>query len=150
MTDKQIDILKSSWEMYQNLAKGFAENCWKIKTVGIGFWSAIISYGYKNNNILMFYFSIFIVIIFFLMESGMRRLQYKYISKSIQVEKTINDFLVGAEPILPEDGISTNIDVPSIKDFLNLLRLRRWMFWSPYLSLLIISIALITLSKYFI
>lgn len=147
MKDKQIDILTSAWEMYQNLSKGFAENCWKIKSIGIGFWSAIIGYGYKENDNLMFYFSILIIVLFFFMESGMRRLQYKYISKSIEVEKSINDFLVGAEMKLPSKGISTNIAIPSLRDFGNLLRLKRWMFWSPYLILLITSVFFIIISS---
>lgn len=143
MTDKQIDVLKSAWEMYQKLSTGFAENCWKIRSVGIGFWSAIIAYGYKQNDKLPYYFSILIAFIFFFMESGMRRIQNKYILKSIEIEKSINDFLVGTDPKLPNNGISTNIEIPSFSDFLDLLRLRRWMFWLPYLTLFIISNILI-------
>lgn len=77
----------------------------------------------------------------------MRRLQNKYISKSIEVEKSINDFLVGADPKLPSEGISTNIEIPSLSEFCDLLNIKRWMFWLPYLITLIISIVLIYISK---
>ncbi|MFW9331739.1 hypothetical protein ACN6AX_00720 [Paenibacillus polymyxa] len=141
-SENRINVLIKAWETYQNLSKGFAENSWKIRTTGIGFWAAIMAYGYKNNDSTVFIFAILIMIMFFFLEAGMRRLQNKYIQKSIEIEKTINDYLVGDELILPNDGISTNISNPTLKDFFKLLKLKRWMFWFPYLILIITSVIL--------
>ncbi len=143
MKENQINILIKAWEMYQNLAKGLGESSWKIKTIGIGFWSAIVAYSYKENDNNIYFLSILIVILFFFIESGMRRLQYKYIEKSIEIEKSINDYLVEEDEIrLPSKGITTNVEVPDCKDFFNLFRLKRWIFWFPYLVLLLSSILL--------
>lgn len=140
MNNEKINVLIKAWETYQNLSKGFGENSWKIRVTGIGFWSAITTYGYKNDDSDVFLFSLIIVTLFFLLESGMRLLQYKYIDKSIKIEKSINDYLVGDEIQLPNDGISTNVIMPSAKDFLSLFKLKRWMFWVPYGVLLTATI----------
>ncbi|MCL6604159.1 MAG: hypothetical protein K6T94_14930 [Paenibacillus sp.] len=137
--ENKINVIIKAWETYQNLAKGFGENCWKIRSTGIGFWAALMAYGYQNKEIIVYAFSILIILLFFFLESGMRRLQNKYINNSIEIERTINDYLVGDELALPSKGISTNISIPTIQDFFELLTLRRWMFWFPYLILILTS-----------
>ncbi|TQR14750.1 hypothetical protein [Psychrobacillus soli] len=139
MNEDKINVLIKAWETYQNLAKGFGENAWKIRAIGIGFWSAIMGYGYKNDDSKVYLFSLIIVVLFLFLETGMKQLQYKYINKSINIEKSINDFLLGDNVKFPTNGISTNIATPSIIDFLNMFRLKRWMFWLPYLVLLIVT-----------
>ena len=138
MNDKSFELLGKAWEMYQNLAKGFGDNCWKIRSIGVGFWATIIGFAYKQNDIFPVYFSILILFMFFFLESGMKRLQYKYIDKSIEVEKTLNGILVGDELDLPGSGISTNIETPTIREFFELFRIKKWML--PYLFLFIVSI----------
>lgn len=140
MDDKIIQVLIKAWETFQNLSKGFGENAWKIRTMGIGFWAAIVAYGYKNKNESMYMIAIMIILIFLLLEAGMRVLQNKYIEKSIEMEKSINDYLVGAEIQIPNDGISTNVLTPTLIDLLRLLQLKRWMFWLPYLLLVTASL----------
>lgn len=146
MNDNKINVLIKAWETYQNLIKGFGENAWKIRATGIGFWSAIMGYGYKNSDSKVYLFSLIIIILFLFLEAGMKQLQNKYINKSIKIEKSINDFLLDDNVKFPSNGISTNIDTPSFKDFLNLFRLKRWLFWLPYLSLLIVTFVFITLN----
>lgn len=136
----KYQVLIRAWEKYQSLAKGFGENAWKIRTWGIGFWATIIAYGYQNNNKSMYYISLLIIGVFLFMEAGMRMFQNKYIEKSIDIERSINDYLVGSYIRIPEDGISTNITTPTCCDFLKLFQLKRWMFWLPYLLLIISSI----------
>lgn len=143
MSDEKINILIKAWETYQNLAKGFGESCWKVRSIGIGFWAAIIGYGYENSDRNVYFFSIVIIIMFFILEIGLRRLQYKYINKSIEIEKTINDYLVDSDLVLPNRGISTNFEVPSLYDILNLFRIKRWLFWFPYLILVLLTLGII-------
>lgn len=143
MNENKINVLIKAWETYQNLAKGFGENAWKIRVTGIGFWAAIMGYGYKNEDNKVYLFSLIIVILFLFLEAGMRQLQYKYINKSIHIEDSINDFLLEDNVRFPKNGVSTNISTPSIFDFFNLFRLKRWMFWLPYLVLLIVTITFI-------
>ncbi|MET3697011.1 hypothetical protein SAMN05877753_101411 [Bacillus oleivorans] len=140
--ENRVNILIKAWETYQNLSKGFSENSWKIRTTGIGFWAATVAYGYKNNDNNIYVFSILIILMFFILEAGMRQLQYKYIDRSIEIEKTINDYLVGDDLILPNEGISTNVSTPTTTDFFLLFRLRRWRFWFPYLILICASVLL--------
>ncbi|WP_270168403.1 hypothetical protein [Paenibacillus sp. SYP-B4298] len=136
MDEKMIGVLIKAWETYQNLSKGFGENAWKIRTMGIGFWAAIVAYGYKQNEVTMYYLAALVAVLFFMLEAGTRILQQKYIQKSIEIEKSINDFLTGDLVKIPGDGISTNFSNPSLKDFISLLKLRRWMFWLPYIVLI--------------
>ncbi|MCT4621577.1 MAG: hypothetical protein N4A62_19590 [Marinisporobacter sp.] len=144
MEPGKIDVLVSAWKMYQNLAKGLGDNCWKIRTAGIGFWATIIGYGYKNNDNIVYGFSLIILFMFFILEAGTKRIQYKYIEKSIAIEKSINDFLVGEEEILlPNDGITTSIDIPNVKDFVNLFKIRRILFWFPYVMLTVITLVIV-------
>lgn len=149
MKDKQKEILIEAWKMYQNLAKNFGENSWKIKTLIIGFWSTIIAYGYKNSDEVIYLFSILIVIMFFFIDWGMKTVQYKYINKSIEIEKGINDYLSNSDNLrIPNNGVSTNIETIKIKDYLSLLKFKRWRFWSLYLCMIIISISIFCYSKY--
>ncbi|WP_028856014.1 OmpA family protein [Psychrilyobacter atlanticus] len=147
MKDKQKEILIEAWKMYQNLAKGFGENSWKIKTLGIGFWSTVIAYGYKNSDAIIYLFSILIVVMFFFIDCGMKTLQYKYIKKSIEVEKGINDYLVGSDSLsFPSNGISTNVEAIQREDYIFLIKLRSWRFWIQYLCMALISIFMLTYS----
>lgn len=136
MDEKMIGVLIKAWETYQNLSKVFGENVWKIRTMGIGFWAAIVAYGYKQNEIKMYYLAAIVAVLFFMLEAGTRIIQQKYIQKSIEIEKSINDFLTGDLVKIPGDGISTNISNPSLKDYISLLKLRRWLFWLPYIILI--------------
>lgn len=126
--------------MYQNLVQRFEDSCWKIKSLGGGFWSVLISFGYKENESIIYLFSLVILIIFLLIESGIKIIQYKYIKKSLETENTLNEYLIGEkEPKLPNSGISTNIKTPEISDFFKLFLIKRWLFWLPYLSMFLIS-----------
>lgn len=142
MNDTKIEILIKSWEIFQNLSKGFGENSWKIRTMGVGFWATVVAYGYKEDNVTMYYVAIGILLIFHLMECGTKIMQNKYIMKSIEIEKSINDILDDAFLKTPKNGISTNISNPNMKDFFSLYTYKRWMFWFPYLVLLILSISM--------
>jgi len=140
--DNKVNVLIKAWETYQNLSKGFGENSWKIRTVCIGFWSAIIAYGYQNGDKKVYIFSLLIIIMFLILDIGIKQLQDKYIERSIEIEKTINDYLVGDEMLLPNNGISTNVSDPKLRDFVMLFRLKRWRFWYPYLILVIASLTI--------
>lgn len=139
---QELNIILTAWNRYQDLIKGFGDSCWKIKSVAIGFWTTAIAYAYKADDIIISLFSILIIVLFFYLESGMKRLQYKYIEKSVEIENTINNYLADDESSFPQNGISTDIETPSFKDFIDLLKPKRWMFWMPYLILIIISILL--------
>ena len=143
MNDREFQLLIKAWEMYQELAKGFGDSCWKIRSIAVGFWSAIIGFAYKEKDIVPMYFSILILAMFFLLEIGTKCMQYKYIKKSLEVEKSLNGVLVGEDLSLPSSGITTNIDTPTILELFDLFRLKRWMFWSPYLFLVTVSIFII-------
>jgi hypothetical protein len=139
----KISIIIKAWETYQNLAKGFGDNVWKIRTSGIGFWAATIGYGYKNDDKNIIIFSLIIILMFLILEGGAKQLQVKYIQKSIAIERTLNDILVGEDEwTLPNNGVSTNFQISPIKDTLDLFKFRRWGFWLPYLVLVTITLAI--------
>jgi hypothetical protein len=141
--DNKISIIIKAWETYQNIAKGFGDNVWKIRTSWIGFWAATIGYGYKNNDKNIIIFSLLIIFMFLILEGGARQLQIKYIQKSISIERTLNDILVGDEDwTLPNNGVSTNFRISPIKDSIDLFKFRRWGFWLPYLILISFTLVL--------
>lgn len=139
----EINILLKSWETLQLLAKGNGESAWKIKSWGITVWGALVAYSFKEHDIGITYISILVLAVTLIIELSIRCIQYKYIARSIEIEISLNDILVGDDPRLPEKGVSTNLDIPELKDLINLFSLKRWLIWFPYLILFIASFALI-------
>lgn len=140
MTTEQINILLKSWEMTQAMVKSLEENFWKIRSVYVGFWSILIAYAYQRQEPILLLGSVVILFPFFMFEGGLKLIQLKYISNSISLEATLNDILIGEEvPRLPERGISTNFGLIRPKEFLKLFQLKRWLFWAPYLFLILLT-----------
>lgn len=138
------DILLKSWELVQNLISSYGILSNKIQLWGLGGWAILIFYSYKEKDIVIAIFAIFIIIILILIEARIKQMEYAYIEKSLEIEKVLNDILVeDPSPILPDRGISTNIDTPSFKDFKKLFIPKRWLFWGPYIGVFIITILLI-------
>ncbi len=146
MTLNTPEIIIKAWDTYQGLIKGFGENCWKVRSVFISISTAIIAFAYTSDTVILYALNLIIIPLFCLLESGYRRLQSQCIMKSREIEKTINDILVGEkEPYLPDDGICTSFDTPTSKDLFLQFEIKRFLFWLPYLIFLIITIALLLL-----
>jgi hypothetical protein len=76
---------------------------------------------------------------FFILESGYKQVQDQYISKSLAIERTLNDLLVDEpEPFIPEGGISTSITKPTIGKCFTTLKHRNWFFWLPYFVVILV------------
>ncbi len=136
MIDKDgLEILIKGWDRFQELAKSNGESAWKIRAWGIGVWSALIAFSYTSQKIQLAVVAQFVLAVVLLVEMTVRQIQYAYIAKSIEIEASINAILVGESPNLPENGISTNFNVPTVRDFLKLLRPKRWLIWFPYVLL---------------
>jgi hypothetical protein len=83
-----------------------------------------------------------LAILFFILESGYRRLQDQYIEKSIQIELTLNDFIANEEiPRFP-NSIGTDINTPSLSQLIQLFKLKRIILWLPYLVIFGVPIVL--------
>lgn len=137
---EKAEILLKGWETFQSLAKSNSESAWNLRAWGISVWSALIAYSYTSNKGEIIVIAIITLVAVFLIELAIRQIQYKYIEKSISIECSINDLLVGDAPRLPPGGISTNIDTPTILDLLSLFHSKRWLIWLPYLILFVFSI----------
>ena len=132
MTD--INTYLKVWERYHSLAQNFDNNCWKIRTTFIGFSTAVISYGFTSSTPDLYIAAAALSLLFFLFESGYRRLQMQYYEKIREIEVSINDILSEeSEPRLPDSGINSQLNTPDIDSLFALLSLKRIMFWLPYL-----------------
>ncbi len=140
---KDSDIALKSWEVYQNLAKEMGENCWKVRAIYITTISALIAYSYSSNTTLLYLFVSALAPIFFLVESGYRRLQMQYFQKSAEIEITLNDLIAKeAEPRFPSLGVGTDLDTPDLLGLKEMLRLRRIMVWLPYFTFFLFPLGL--------
>jgi len=132
-------ILIKGWETLQSLAKANGESAWNLRAWGISVWSALFAYAYTSNKGEIVIVAIVTLFAVFLIELAIRQIQYQYIEKSLDIEKSINSILVGEEPSIPEGGISTNIETPTMYGFFKLLAAKRWLIWFPYLLLIAFS-----------
>jgi len=140
--DKNKDIALKAWDIYQSLAKGMGESAWKIRSVCFTTSAALIAYTYNSSSPALYLLVPAIAFLFMMLESGYRRLQDQYIEKSNLIELTLNDFIANEEfPRFP-DSIGTDVNTPSWIHFLKLFKLKRVMFWLPYLVIIAIPILL--------
>lgn len=146
--ETQLTILIKAWETMQAIAKGNGETAWRIRAWGVSVWSALMAYAYKQHSIEIIYIAIVALVVLFFVEAAVKQLQYKFIQRSMDIELSLKSLLEGGDLQLPDNGISTNIGVPDIADLAALFQLKRWIFWFPYLLLLIFSaIAISALGK---
>lgn len=136
------DIALKAWEVYQGLAKGMGESAWKIRSICLAITSALIAYTYNSSAPLLYVLVSLICVLFFVLESGYRRLQDQYIEKSIAIERTLNDFIANDDhPTFPQ-SIGTDVDTPTFTALLKLLAVKRIIFWLPYLVLFLLPVVL--------
>jgi hypothetical protein len=137
------DIVLKSWEVFQGLARGLGDSCWKIRSVFYTASSALVAYAFVHSAPTLYLFAMGLSVAFFLLESGYKQVQDQYISKSLAIERTLNDLLVDEpEPFIPEGGISTSITTPTIKKCFTTLKYRNWFFWLPYLIVALVCLAM--------
>jgi hypothetical protein len=142
VSENNKDIALKAWEVYQGLAKGMGESEWRIRSICFAMTSALIAYTYNSASPLLYILASFVCVLFFVLESGYRRLQDQYIEKSIAIERTLNDFIANDDhPVFPE-SIGTDVDTPSFAGLLKMLEVKRIIFWLPYLILFLLPIAL--------
>lgn len=139
-SNDSLQIVIKAWETFQSLARLNGEMAWKVRIWGISIWCALIAYGFKEQQQFIAFIALLEIVVIFLIEIGIRQVQYQYIEKSIEIESTLNSLLVGDEMELPERGISTNIDTPTYGDLLALLKIKRWLIWLPYVLLFLFTL----------
>ncbi|WP_278399951.1 hypothetical protein [Stutzerimonas kunmingensis] len=145
VTENHKDIALKAWEVYQGLAKGMGESAWKIRAVYFATSAALIAYTYNSSSPILYLLASVLCVLFFVLESGYRRLQDQYIEKSIAIERTLNDFIANDDrPEFPE-SIGTDVDTPRVTDLLKLLALKRIIFWLPYFVLFLLTLVLFVL-----
>ena len=136
------DVVLKAWEVFQDLAQGQGESCWKIRSVFYTASSALIAYGFVHNEPLLYGGVIPLAALFFILEAGYKQVQNQYIAKSLAIEQTLNDLLVGEEePFLPVAGISTSISTPTFRKCFRIWR-GNMLFWSPYLLIPVVALLL--------
>lgn len=141
MMDSELPL--KTWEVYQGLAQGLGETCWKIRSIFYTASSGLVAYAFIHSVPVLYLVAAVLAVAFFLLEAGHKQIQDQYIRKSIQIERTLNDLLVNEEePYIPKRGISTLVKTPTWRGYLKLLRLRRVLFWGPYLCVFIGSLVL--------
>lgn len=133
------DVLLKCWELTQSVAKNNAETAWKVRMWGVAIWSALIAYAFENNSCEIVLLSVFILIPIAWFEFGIRTVEYKLISRSHEIESSLNSFFLGGDFIPPSEGVKIKIEPPSLSDYLSLFDKKRLLVWGPYLALLISS-----------
>src|SRR5947207_904542 len=141
MMDKELTL--KTWEVYQGLVQGLGETCWKIRSIFYTASSGLIAYAFIHSEPVLYIVAAILSVAFFLLEAGYKQIQDQYIRKSIELERTLNDLLVNEpEPYIPKRGISTLVKTPTVRGYSNLLRLKRVLFWGPYLCVFVCSLLL--------
>jgi len=140
--EKNKDIALKAWEVYQSLAKGMGESAWKIRSVYFATSAGLIAFTYNSSSTLLYLLVSLLCVLFFVLESGYRRLQDQYIEKSLTIEHTLNDFIANEEHPRFPNSIGTDVDTPSWESLLKLLAIKRIIFWLPYLVLFLLSLIL--------
>jgi len=136
---QNLQILLKAWEMCQGIAKSNGKSAWSVRSWGVGIWSALIAYAFTAKIPAIAWVALVVVISVFVIEIAIRQIQYSYIRRSLEIEASLNDVLVGGSVRIPEHGASTNIDTPTIRDVLDLLCIKRWLIWFPYLLLVLFT-----------
>ena len=135
-TDRGLQILLKAWDTMQELAKSNGQAAWTIRAWGISVWCALVAYAVTNRIAPLLLVAIAQLTAAFLMEMAARQVQYAFIARSLEIEKSIESVLVGEGQYVPEGGISTNIPTPTIHTLGQLLSVRRWQHWFPYVVLI--------------
>jgi hypothetical protein len=133
MSEDNKDIALKAWDVYQSLAKGMGESAWKIRSICFATSAALIAYSYNSSSPELYLLVSALAILFFILESGYRRLQDQYIDKSIQIEVTLNDYIANEETPRFPNSIGTDVNTPSWSQLVELFRLKRIILWLPYL-----------------
>jgi hypothetical protein len=135
------DIVLKAWEVYQGLAQGLGDSCWKIRSIFYTTSSALMAYAFVHSVPVLYGVVAGLSLAFFLLESGYKQIQDQYIRKSIAIERTLNDIIVNEpEPFIPAGGISTSITTPTIRKCFAQLNRRKLFFWIPYLVIFALSL----------
>jgi hypothetical protein len=137
MPDQQQDlqIVLKVWEMCHGIAKSSGETAWSVRSWGVSIWSALIAYAFTAKIPALTWVAFVVLMSLLVIEIAIRQIQYSYIKRSLELEDALNDVLAGSEMRIIDHGASTNIDTPTFRDFLELLKIKRWLIWFPYLLL---------------
>ena len=145
MSEDNKDIALKAWDVYQSLAKGMGESAWKIRSICFATSAALIAYSYNSSSPELYLLVSALAVLFFILESGYRRLQDQYIEKSIQIEVTLNDYIANEETPRFPNSIGTDVNTPSWSQLVELFRLKRIILWLPYLVIFVAPIVLFCL-----
>lgn len=141
---ERYELLQNAHLANQALAKANGDNAARVQSWGMATWAALIAFAHTSiSTFVPLIGSIFVLVSCLLLDMGYRQVQYSFIERSLELERDINRYLVTGKLEIPDFGVSTQINTPSIKSALALFSVKRWLFWFPYLLLLSGSIALL-------
>ena len=69
------DVVLKAWEVFQGLAKGLGDSCWKIRSVFYTASSALTAYAFVHSEPRLYWVVAFLAVIFFILESGYKQVQ---------------------------------------------------------------------------
>jgi hypothetical protein len=132
-TSKKVDIVLKAWDQVQGIARSCDESAAKIRAFGLAVWSALIAYGYKENDGGIFWVAFAAVLFSCIGEVGLRQIQFAFIRRSFDIERALDAYMVNDIAKFIGADISTHIPAPTFKRFLGMFSLHRWSVWGPYL-----------------
>jgi len=143
--EHQIVVLQKNWELIQDIIKNLGEKSLKLKAWSLTIWWAVISYAFTVKQPILVMYLVFFLIIVFLIDATQRITEEKFLLRSNEIEKGLTALTLGDKSSTLGLIISTNVEIPNLRDFGKLLSMKRFAFWFPY-----ISFEILTLYVYFI
>lgn len=141
--DVNRDIVLKAWDTYQGIIAGLGDGCWKIRSVFYTASFGLVAAAFSSDLRLLYLINLPLAVFFCILEAGYQRIQEQYIGKTIRIERTINDMLAGEQiPWMPNDGISTSLNTPTIKDLRRVFRPKKYLFWFSYVAVIMLSLLL--------
>lgn len=137
------EIVLKAWDTYQGIIAGLGDGCWKIRSVFYTASFGLIAAAFSSDLRVLYLLNVPLAVFFCILEAGYQRIQEQYIGKTIRIERTINDLLAGEQnPWMPNDGISTSLNKPTLKDLRRVFRPAKYLFWLSYLTIVLLSLVL--------
>lgn len=143
MSDATREIILKAWDRYQSLIADLGDECWKIRSLFYTASFGIIAAAFSLDLRILYLLNVLLALLFCALEAGYERIQAQYIAKTLSIERTINDMLAGEEfPWFPNYGINTGLHNLSLKALLRAFRPKKYLFWSSYLAVIVMSLIL--------
>ena len=137
---KKVDVVLKAWDQVQSVIRTCEDSASKIRAFALLLWSGLFAYGYKEGVAVVYCAAGVAVIFCCATEMRLRQIQYSFIHRSFDIERSLEAYLLGDIETFINVDISTRISKPTFKRFLSMFNARRWSIWGPYFASVVMTI----------